>query len=157
MAQPLQQYSPEAALPTPATAEKTEFTYPRIAEQIRTIAEALFSDENGPPPADRIEWLLAAMDEFMEHAGPGRRGFQLAVKAVHVLAPIVARRPRSLAKMSIAERVSALSLLEASAVGGPLTGAKLVMCTVYYEHPDAAAAIGCDAHDLSADSVPGVA
>ena len=149
MAQPVQELIPDSAVPAPVLGDRAELLYPRIAEKIRTIAEALFSDEDGPPPVDRINWLVAAMDEFMEHAGPGRRGFQLAVKAVHVLAPLVARRPRSLAKMSVAERVSALSQLETSALGAPLTAAKLFICTVYYEHPEAAESIGCDAHEMT--------
>lgn len=149
MAQPVQRLASDTALPPLVLVDRTALVYPRVGEQIRIIAEALFSDEHGPPPADRINWLVAAMDDFMEHAGPGRRGFQIAVRAVHLLAPLVAGRPRSLAKMSVAERVSALSKLEASPLGAPLTGAKLLICTVYYEHPEAAASIGCDAHEIS--------
>ncbi len=121
---------------------------PRTVRAARVIAEALFATEQGPPPVLRMEWLETELDDLLEQAGAARRGFQLAVTAVHSLAPLLSRRPRSLKSMTLAERVTALSALESSKAAAALFAVKILLCLIYYEHPDAARSIGFDGRCL---------
>ena len=36
----------------------------------RSVAEALFTRDEGPVPRDRLDWLCRDFEDFLEHAGP---------------------------------------------------------------------------------------
>ena len=109
-----------------------------LRRQARAVAEAFFSRGSGPPPAERIEWLLHELDDFLFHGGPRvellvRGGLTLATWAAPLL---VAKRP-PLARLSVEDRCHALELLEKTPAGLPLLAVKATLCILYYEHPDA--------------------
>jgi len=113
------------------------------------IAEALFATESGPPPHDRIGWLLAECEDFLSRAGARSRLLvRLAVFAVSVLAPLSVLRFRPLGRLPQRERVHALRVLERSPAAGPLFAIKALLSMLYYEHPDAAREIGFDGECL---------
>lgn len=117
---------------------------PRLVARARTIAEALFMTDQGPPPAERLDWLAREAEDFLARAGARSRFVVgLALLAVGVLAPLVVFRFVSLARMAVRERARALQRLE-DTFGAPVLAVKALLCVLYYEHPDAARAVGFD-------------
>ena len=125
-----------------------------LAQQTRAFAEAMFADEAGPPPQERLDWLCDDFEDFVAQAGV-RAGTILrsALWLANWVAPLsVGRRP-PLARLSVAERVRALIKTEHSPAGLPLLALKAVVCMIYFEHPDSQASIGIDAECLEPKSV----
>ena len=116
-----------------------------LKRDARALAEAYFSDENGPPPAARLDWLIEEIDDFVRHAGPrARLTFQGATKAVSALAPVAIGKLPPLRGLTLEDRVRAIEKFEATQLGLAALGAKAMLCIIYYEHPDAAREIGFD-------------
>ena len=104
---------------------------------LRAFAEALFSTEAGPPAAERLDWLMKEMEEYLLLAGPGARViFGLALFAVAWLSPLFIRRLPTLRSLEVTERVEALTRMEESFAAAPVLAVKAFLCVVYYEHPD---------------------
>ncbi len=116
---------------------------------MRVVAEAVFSDGEGPPDADRMDWLIRDVDDFLEHIGDSRRSVIGALFGLHAVTPVVTRSGQSLARMSIPERIEALTKVEESFASGLLLAVKALLCIIYYEHPDAGREIGFDAGCLT--------
>ncbi|MFW6023237.1 MAG: hypothetical protein ACOC9O_00700 [Myxococcota bacterium] len=122
---------------------------PRMRKATRAVAAALFRTEQGPPPADRLDWLVDDMDHFLALAGPrARLIYRLCLFAISALAPLFVGRPPPYRAMSEAKRAVALERLEKSPLGITVFGCKMLLCIVYYEHPDAARDIGFDGRCL---------
>jgi hypothetical protein len=103
----------------------------------RAFAEALFSTDQGAPPEARIDWLLAELAAFTEHAG-ARATLILKgglLTASWLAPPLIGRAP-PLARLSVADRCKALDKLEHTPAGLPLLAVKAMLCIIYYEHPD---------------------
>jgi hypothetical protein len=116
---------------------------PRMRAATSALAEALFSSEDGPPPAARLSWLCDELEDFLGRAGPkARLFFRLSLLAVSVLAPLMIRRLTPLRALPLAARTRALARLEESALALPLFAVKVILCILYYEHPDVAREIG---------------
>lgn len=110
---------------------------------LRAFAEALFSTEDGPPTAARMDWLMKEMDEYLQRAGPGARViFGLALFVVSWLSPLFIWRLPTLRLLDVPERVEALTRMEESFASAPLLAVKAFLCVVYYEHPDVQAEVG---------------
>jgi len=108
------------------------------------IAEALFSRGGVPPNADRLGWVEREIGDHLENVGArSRLLLSLLVGVVTVLAPLSIGRLTRLGRLSIADRVRALSTLE-RALGEPVLAVKAMLCLVYYEHPGAARDVGFD-------------
>lgn len=109
------------------------------------LAEALFSTPEGPPPSERLGWLIDDLDHFMAHAGPrARLAYGLCLRAISWIAPLLVGRPGSLAGLDLPLRIKALERFERSPVALTFFGAKTILCILYYEHPEAARAAGVD-------------
>ena len=120
--------------------------------QARVIAEALFATADGPPPASRMEWLGAELDDFLQHIGPDSRNtFRAFLLAVAMLAPVLMRRLGPLGAMSISERIEALERIDKSWASGALLAVKASLCVLYYEHPEVAEEIGFDGRCLKVE------
>ena len=116
----------------------------RLLARARAVSEALFLTVEGPPPADRITWLVNELEDFLARAGARTRFvIGLAMLAVAVLAPLASFRLRSLASMDVEERARVLERLE-NVFGPPVLAVKALLCVLYYEHPDAQRHIGFD-------------
>ncbi|MCC6216598.1 MAG: hypothetical protein IT376_17185 [Polyangiaceae bacterium] len=126
---------------------------PRIMARLRSLTEAIFATAAGPPPAARVDWVVAEVEDVLAHAGAQMRWTMAAATLVIVwIAPLFVGRLGSLASLPFRERVRALAALEASALGGPVLAVKALLCILYYEHPDAAAEVGFDAECLGLPS-----
>jgi hypothetical protein len=112
-----------------------------------TIAEALFADSGAPPADDRIRWVALELTDFLERAGGRTRGLvTLAAVGVTFLAPFFIFRVARFDRLLLKDRVRALERLERSALAAPLLAVKALLSLIYYEHPDAARAVGFDGH-----------
>lgn len=117
---------------------------PRLIARARTIAEALFLTDAGPPPPERLDWLAREVEDFLARAGARSRFVVgLALWAVGILAPLFVLRFVSLGRMAVRERARALQQLE-DRFGAPVLAVKAMLCVLYYEHPDAARNVGFD-------------
>jgi hypothetical protein len=133
---------------------------PRMRKATWAVAEALFTTDAGPPPAERLDWLVDDLDHFLAHAGPrARLIYRLCLLAISALAPLLVWRLPPFRRLSSARRMEALERLERSPLGITVFGCKMLLCIVYYEHPDAAREVGFDGRctgddDAGAASAP---
>jgi hypothetical protein len=110
------------------------------------VAETLFTTHEGPPPRERLDWLVDDLDHFFQQAGTRARfTYRICLLAITALAPFFVLRLPPFRNLSRRNRTRALERMEASAVGLAVFGAKAALCILYYEHPDAARMIGFDA------------
>jgi hypothetical protein len=117
----------------------------RTLVTLRAVAEALFATSTGPPSAERIDWLLLEIEDFLARAGPRTRlVLGVAVFAVNLLAPLLVLRLTPLRRLTLGERVHALQNLENSRLAAPLFAVKALLSLIYYEHPEAAREVGFD-------------
>jgi hypothetical protein len=115
-----------------------------VIRRARLVAEAVFQRTDGPPPPDRLDWLMLELEDFLARSGAQTRVvFGLSVFVVTVLAPLSIGRLRSLGSLPLRERVRALGRLE-DRLGPPVLAVKALLCILYYEHPDAAREVGFD-------------
>ena len=103
------------------------------------IAEAAFSTEDGPPPADRIEWLRREYVDLMSRAsGRGRFYFGAGSLVVALVAPLLIGKLRRFHRPALEDRVAALRRFEAHPLGSILIALRAILCLLWYEHPDVA-------------------
>lgn len=122
----------------------------RMRLATHAVAEALFTTEDGPPPRERLEWLVDDLDRFFVQAGKRARFmYRLCLLAISVLAPLLILHLPPFRKLPRKQRAEALERMEASWIGLAVFGAKAPLCIIYYEHPDAARFIGYDASCLT--------
>ncbi len=118
----------------------------------RALAEALFTTSEGPPPAERLDWLIEDIDDFMALTGTrGKLVFRLCLFAVSLIAPLLIFRFLPYRFLSSESRSRGLERMERSPFGLAVFGAKAILCIVYYEHPDAARMIGYDGSCLTGE------
>lgn len=118
---------------------------PRTLRAARSVAEALFTQPSGPPPAERLDWVERDLDDFFGHVSlRARLLFRACVATILWFAPLLVGRMPTLARLSVEERIEALERLERTPLSLPLLAAKAILSIVYYEHPDAARDIGWD-------------
>lgn len=125
----------------------THLALARTQRSIRAVAEALFATLAGPPPAARLDWLVAEVCDLLRHAGARSRYlFQLCLALVSWLAPLWLFRLPPLRRLTLEDRIRALTRLEDSpACASLVLACKAVLCMVYYE--DEAAARGIAAYE----------
>ena len=122
---------------------------PRMRVATFAVAETLFTTRDGPPPRERLDWLVDDMDDFLSHAGArARLVYRACLLAITIFAPVLVFRLPPFRNLSRENRSKALERMEASALGLAVFGAKAALCILYYEHPDAARFIGYDASCL---------
>lgn len=114
-----------------------------LLRDARAFAEAMFAHGDGPPPANRLDWAMIELDDFLDHGGPRvemilRGGLGLATWA----APALLGKLPPLARLSVAERQVALDRLEHTPAGLPMLAVKAMLCFIWYEHPDTLREIG---------------
>ncbi len=108
-----------------------------MLRHLRAFAEALFSTAEGPPPAARLDWLMAEMEDYLDAAGPAARFvFTLALTVVAWVSPLFIGAFPTLARLEVADRVRALTRMEESFASAPILAVKAFLCVVYYEHPE---------------------
>jgi len=121
----------------------------RMRLATHALAETLYTTEQGPPPAERLDWLVNDLDDFFTQAGKRSRfAYRLCLLAVSALAPLMVWRPPPFRKLPRPTRTRALERMERSVLGLAVFGAKAILCILYYEHPDASRFIGFDASCL---------
>lgn len=126
----------------------SSFVRPGTLRAVRSIAEALFSKEGAPPPAERLAWLEGECEDFLARCGAQSRFFfSLMVGLVSFIAPLFLGRLSRLGALSVPDRVRAMARLERR-FGEPLLAVKAILCLLYYEHPDASREMGFDGQCL---------
>lgn len=116
---------------------------PRMLSALRSFAEALFSTADGPPPAERLDWVTREMEDYLVRAGSrARLIFRLALFAVMWLAPLFVGALPTLRRLSVPKRVEALTKMEESFAAGAVLAVKAFLCVVWYEHPDVQRDVG---------------
>lgn len=114
-----------------------------MLQHLRAFAEALFSTEAGAPPAERMDWLVGQMEDYLVRAGPRAQFiFTLSVMVVAWLAPILVGRLPTIRSLDVETRVKALTRMEESFAGAPVLAVKAFLCVVYYEHPEVQREVG---------------
>ena len=109
----------------------------------RAFAEALFSGPSGPPPSDRLDWLMDDLADFFEQSGPRVLAiFVGGVTAASIVAPALIGKLPPLRRLSIEDRWRALDRMEETPFGLPLLAVKAILCILYYEHPGSLRDIG---------------
>lgn len=117
----------------------------RALRTTRALAEALFATRDGAPPAERIDWLSEELDDFFARAGTKSRWlFLVSLFTVSVVAPLLVGRLSPLRSLPLDLRTRALEKMERGSFALPLLAVKAMLCVIYYEHPDAARAMGFD-------------
>ena len=123
-----------------------------ITRSARAVAEALFARDQGPPPAERLDWLCRDFEDFLEHAGPRSEAVLSASLAVATwLAPLTIRRRPPLSRLSLHDRCEALEATEDTMAGLAILAVKAILSILYYEHPDSQAEIGVDSSCLNSE------
>lgn len=103
----------------------------------RAFCEALYANEDGPPPRDRMDWLMGELDDLLTRAGWRSAGFyKFGLTLVSYLAPLFIFKLRPLWKLPLEERLRALRKMEATPAAALVLGCKTMVCIMYYEHPD---------------------
>ena len=121
----------------------------------RAAAEAIFARIDGDaiaaPPEDRITWLVTDLDDFLARVrGQTRVVFLVSLWVVSVIGPLFVRAFGGLGALPVPRRVEALGKMEESGLAPAVLGVKALLCTLYYEHPDAAREVGFDGVCLTA-------
>lgn len=118
---------------------------PRVRDATRALVEALFATDEGPAPADRIDWLCDDLDDFMARSGARARSvYQLCLFAITWLAPLHVRRVGAFHSLDFVTRAEALERMERGPAGMAVFGAKAILCFLWYEHPENAKLTGYD-------------
>ncbi|MBI5516770.1 MAG: hypothetical protein HY909_23500 [Deltaproteobacteria bacterium] len=129
--------TPPARIEVPDAVRPAAGLAASLRGSVLALAEALFVSDDGPPPPERVAWLLDDLDDFLGHAGPrARLSFGLCVRAVAWTCPLLVGRPGSFRALSLPLRLRALERLEKLPLGLALFGAKALLCLVWYEHPE---------------------
>jgi hypothetical protein len=115
---------------------------------IRSLARALFDRGHGIP-ADRLEWMIQDLGDFMLGAGPKTRTiFLLNVLALDLLAPLLRKKLRRLRALSPEDAVAFLEHLDESNLAILIALPKAMLALIYYEHHEAIRETGYDALPL---------
>jgi hypothetical protein len=123
---------------------------PRMRLASFAVAEALFTTEEGPPPQERLQWLVDDLDDFFVQAGDrARLAYRLCLLGISILAPLLVFRLPPFRNLSREKRTHALERLEQSPFALAVFGAKAILCFIYYEHPAARRLIGHDGECLT--------
>lgn len=103
----------------------------------RAIAEALFFGEEGPPDAKRIDWVVADFADFAARVEPRSRFvFLLCTWVLTWIAPLFVLKFGPLESLDMDDRIRALERLERSFMGPAALGPKIMLCTIWFEHPE---------------------
>lgn len=113
--------------------------------QLHAIASAMFSEDGNPPPEERLHWCVAQIADLLAKVGGrGAFAYRFALFVISWFGPWLILRWGRFARLSHEDRVRALQRVEKSGLKTLLFALKALLCIVYFEHPDAAEAIGFD-------------
>ena len=115
-----------------------------MLKTLRAMCEAVFSTHNGPPPANLLDYVVTTFDSSISHSGfRSRIVFGFALMAISLIAPVLIWRFPGLRRLSLADRVRAISRMEDSPLlAAPVLAVKAIICIAYYEHPEAQQVVG---------------
>ena len=113
------------------------------------IAEALLADDDGPPPQQRVRWVVSKTQEYADSVGgKAMVAFRMGVFATTWVSPILIGRLPPLRRLDHATRIRALHRYESSPLGISLFAVKVFVGVSWFEHPDVAQDVGFDGECL---------
>lgn len=116
--------------------------HPGLVRTARAVAESLFSAPDRIAPPSRLDWVAAEVEDIAFHAGPrGLLIMRLVAFALALVAPLFVRRLGHVADLPLPTRTVALERMEHSFAAPLVMALKAVLCTVWYELPEVAAAV----------------
>lgn len=109
------------------------------------VAEAFFTTDGTPPPAERVQWTALRLSDFCATVG-GKAvfAFRLALFAVTWLAPVMSGKLPTLRRHDLQTRLQIIDRFERSPFGMAIFAVKAFLCMHYFEHPDVAEEIRFD-------------
>lgn len=114
-----------------------------MRDATRALVEVLFRTDVGPPPPERVAWVVDELDDFLAAAGPRARATYVGcLLGIGVVAPLLVARIGRFAWLDVAQRSKALERLERGPLALLVFGAKAMLSILYYEHPDVASRLG---------------
>jgi hypothetical protein len=147
-----------ASLPgavVPGTRDWTRRTFgPGARVVLRSFGEAFFVDPQTPDAGsgERLDWLVADVDDFVSHATTQLRTlFRIALVVLEIAPLFVIGRWSRASRLPLAERAAYLGRLERSKVAqlaALVVLWKTLLTIVWFEHPESAPAIGHDGRHL---------
>jgi hypothetical protein len=103
----------------------------------KAIAEALFAGESGPADPARIDWVVRDFADFLARVQPRSRFiFLLCTWVLTWIAPLFVWKFGPLETLDLELRVRALERIEDSIFGPSALGPKIMLCTIWFEHPE---------------------
>lgn len=122
---------------------------PGMRRASAALVEVLFRTEDGPPPPDRVAWVIAELDDFLAASGARARAtYRLCLLGISLLAPLLVLRFGPLRRLPLEPRSRALEKLERSKLALLVFGAKAILSILYYDHPEVASRLGYGGHRL---------
>lgn len=121
---------------------------PRAMAILRAVAEALFDDHSGGPPADRLDWFERELNDLFASAdGPSSLLLRVAPWVLEFSPVLTLSHLSLLTQLTRPEQQRCLERLERSPL--PPLGlifllCKALICLIYLEHPEALSEIGFD-------------
>jgi hypothetical protein len=115
---------------------------------LRCTTEALFSDAERTVPTDRLDWVDIEINDYLAAtSGVTRTVVWFVLSILQFAPPLTGVRLARFTNCSVADRQRCLHRLERSpfffsTLVAVLT--KALLCTIYFEHPDALAETGFD-------------
>ena len=115
----------------------------KVRRRARAVAEVLFATSEGPPPPERLDWLVTDLDRFAAQAGSRPRMLiKLCLWVVWWIGPLVVFKLGTFGRLDAAVRTTALEKLEAGPLGLAIVGLKTIMCMIWFEHPEVSRRVG---------------
>jgi hypothetical protein len=103
----------------------------------RAIAEALFAGEAGSADPARIDWVVRDFADFLGRIEARSRFiFLLCTWVLTWIAPLFVWRFGPLESLDLELRIRALERTERSILGPSALGPKIMLCTIWFEHPE---------------------
>ena len=120
---------------------------PKVTLKIsRAIARTIFHTGDSPVPESRLDWLETEMIDYARKAGPRTaNGLNVIFNSLQMMPAVVIGKRKRFTELEPEDQLRYLEKIDASRLLSPLLAtAKIVLCLLYFEHPDVLKEAGVD-------------